>query len=121
MSKEFGYKILKTTRVMRKVYILNGQPSYSPIMMYKSLNSLSPDYMMDLFNKVSESNSRNLRYNENDLLMIPFTKTRYYDRSFAIQSAKQWNSLPIDIRDTYHHWIVSNIMLKCISRQTQTM
>ena len=28
MSQKFGYKILKTTRVMRKVYILNGQPSY---------------------------------------------------------------------------------------------
>ena len=78
------------------------------IMMYKSLNSLAPDYMMDLFNKISESHSRNLRSVENDLLMIPFSKTRSYDRSFAIQGAKQWNSLPIDIRhapslDSFKH------------------
>ena len=69
-------------------------------MMYKSLNNLAPDYMLDLFNKVSESHSRNLRSVENDLLMIPFSKTRYYGRSFAIQGAKQWNSLPISIRNT---------------------
>ena len=68
------------------------------IMMYKSLNNLAPDYMSDLFNKVSESHSRNLRSVSNDLLSIPLSKTRYYDRSFAIQGAKQWNSLPIDIR-----------------------
>ena len=77
-------------------------------MMYKSLNSLASDCMMDLFNKISESHSRNLRSVENDLLMIPFSKTRYYDRSFAIQGAKQWNSLPIDIRhapslDSFKH------------------
>ena len=58
---------------------------HASIMMYKSLNNLAPDYMLDLFNKVSESHSRNLRSVENDLLMIPFSKTRYYDRSFAIQ------------------------------------
>ena len=68
-------------------------------MMYKSLNNSAPDYMMDLFNKVAESHSRNLRSVENDLLMIPFSRTRYYDHSFAIQGAKQWNSLPIDIRN----------------------
>ena len=85
---------------------------HASIMIYKSLNNLAPDYMMDPFNKVSESRSTNLRTVENDLLMIPFLKTRHNDRSFAIQGAKQWNSLPIDIR-----WIVSNIMLKCISWQ----
>ena len=72
---------------------------HASIMMYKSLNNLAPDYMKDLFSKVSESHSRNLRSVENDLLMIPFSKTRYYDRSFAIQGVKQWNSLPINIRN----------------------
>ena len=84
-------------------------------MMYKSLNDLAPDYMMDLFNKVSESHSRNLRSVENDLLMIPFSRTRYYDRSFAIQGAKQWNSLPIDIRnaqslDSFKHNVKLHIL-----------
>ena len=37
----------------------------------------------------------------NDLLSIPLSKTRYYDRSFAIQGAKQWNSLPTDIRHAH--------------------
>ena len=28
MSKKFGWNILKNVRIRRKVYILNGQPSY---------------------------------------------------------------------------------------------
>ena len=65
---------------------------HASIMMYKSLNNSAPDYMSDLFNKVSESHSGNLRSVSNDLLSIPLSKTRYYDRSFAIQGAKQWNT-----------------------------
>ena len=78
-------------------------------MMYKSLNNLAPDYMSDLFNKVSESHSRNLRSVSNDLLSIPLSKTRYYDRSFAIQGAKQWNSLPIDITAGNH--VTANVSI----------
>ncbi|MCW4347252.1 MAG: hypothetical protein N0E48_28465 [Candidatus Thiodiazotropha endolucinida] len=70
------------------------------IMMYKSLNGMAPRYMTDLFCKVSEMHGRPLRSVNNELLRIPFSRTCYYDRSFAIQGAKQWNTLPLDLRNS---------------------
>ena len=35
MSSKFGFKILKNTSVIRKVYILNGQPSYMERMQFR--------------------------------------------------------------------------------------
>ena len=65
--------------------------------MYKTLTDMAPEYMTELFNKVSETHCRNLRSVDNDLLKIPYSQTCYYDRSFTIQGAKEWISLPIDI------------------------
>ena len=39
-----------------------------------------------------------LRSVGNDMLSIPRTKTSYYDRSFTVDRAKQWNELPINIK-----------------------
>ena len=69
-------------------------------MMYKSLTDIAPDYMADLFNKVSDTHNRYLRSVGNDLLRIPYSRTCYYDRSFTIQGDKQWNSLPRNIRNS---------------------
>ena len=67
------------------------------IMVYKTLTDMAPEYTTELFNKVSETHGRNLRSVDNDLLKIPYSRTCYYDRSFTIQGAKDWNSLPLDI------------------------
>ena len=69
-------------------------------MMYKTLKGMAPDYMTELFNKVSETHSRNLRSVDNDLLRYPYSRTSYYDRSFTIQGATQWNSLSLDVRNS---------------------
>ena len=73
--------------------------NHTSIVMYKSPKGKAPDYLTDLFNQVSESHFRNLRSVQNDLLRVPYSRTCYYDRSFGIQGAKQWNSLPIDTRN----------------------
>ena len=69
-------------------------------MMYKTLKGMAPNYMTELFNKVSETHSRNMRSVDNDLLRISYSRTGYYDRSFTIQGATQWNSLPLDMRNS---------------------
>ena len=56
--------------------------------------------MTEPFNKVSGTHSRNLRSVDNDLLRIPYSRISYYDHSFTIQGATQWNSLPLDIRNS---------------------
>ena len=60
-----------------------------------SCGAFSPDASEPKF-----SSSDNKFYNRNlaDMLSIPRTKTCYYDRSFIVDGAKQWNELPINIK-----------------------
>ena len=67
-------------------------------MMYKALNGMTPEYITHLFKKTSVAHNRQLRSVGNDMLSIPRTKTSYYDRSFTVDGAKQWNELPINIK-----------------------
>ena len=67
-------------------------------MMYKARNGMTPEYITDLFKKTSVAHNRQLRSVGNDMLSIPCTKTCYYDRSFTVDGAKQWNELPIYIK-----------------------
>ena len=67
-------------------------------MVYKALNGLAPEYISDVFTKVSEAHVRNLRSVDNDLIRVPSSRTSYYENSFTISSAKLWNELPLGIR-----------------------
>ena len=63
-------------------------------MVYKSLNSLTPNYLSSKF--ILRSNvitSYNLRDSENKLA-IPLPRTNYYKNSFSYSGAVLWNSLP---------------------------
>ena len=64
---------------------------HSCTMVYKALNGLAQEYISDIFTKVSV---------DNDLLRVPSSKTSYFENSFTISSAKQWNELPLDIRNS---------------------
>ena len=48
--------------------------------------------------KFSSSDNKFYRQNLADMLSIPRTKTCYYDRSFTVDGAKQWNELPINFK-----------------------
>ena len=67
-------------------------------MMHKALNGMTPECITDLFKKTSVAHIRQLRSAGNDMLSIPRTKTCYYDRSFTVDVAKQWNEIPINIK-----------------------
>ena len=69
-------------------------------MVYKALNGLAPEYICGIFTKVSDSHMRKLRSVDNDLLRILSSKTSYFENSFTISSAKQWNELPLDMRNS---------------------
>ena len=70
------------------------------VLMYKSLNNIAPDYLTERFMKVSETHNRQLRSADNDLLKVPYSRTKYYDNSFTVSGAKLWNSLPLNIRQS---------------------
>ena len=59
------------------------------ILIHQALNGMAPEYIQDLFSKSSEIHNRNLRSVEKDMLRIPYSRTFYYERSFAIDGAKQ--------------------------------
>ena len=48
--------------------------------------------------KFSSSDNKFYRQNLADMLSIPRAKTCYYDWSFTVDGAKQWNELPINIK-----------------------
>ena len=70
----------------------------SCVLIYKALNGMAPEYIQELFRKSSEIHNRNLRSVENDMLRIPHSRTCYYEQPFAIDKAKQWNHLRLDIK-----------------------
>ena len=73
---------------------------HSGTMVYKALHGLAPEYIVDLFTKVSDSHSRHLRSVDNELLRVPSSKTNMFENSFTITAAKQWNELPLEVRNS---------------------
>jgi len=69
------------------------------IITYRAFYGLAPSYICDLI--VRLSSSRSLRSNDKCLLAIPKTKLKSYgDRAFNFAAAKEWNSLPLSIRQS---------------------
>ena len=73
---------------------------HSCTVVYKAINDLAPEYISDIFTKVSGLHTRNLRSADNDFLRAPSSKTSFYENSFTVSAAKQWNELPRDIRNS---------------------
>ena len=85
------------------------------IMMYKALNGHTPTCISSMFTKKSEIHSRCLRFVDNDELHVPFSRTTYFESSFTITGAKQWNSLQADLRyitniDLFKHDVKSFLL-----------
>ena len=65
-------------------------------MVYKALNGLASEYISDVFTKVSESHVRNLRSDDNDLLLL--LDQELVTMKIRSQYPQLWNELPLDIR-----------------------
>ena len=61
-------------------------------MVYKSLNVLAPDYLRNIFQKISEANNRQVR-NSNTDLRLPLLRTSTGQKSFAYKGAKVWSDV----------------------------
>ena len=69
-------------------------------MMYKTFNNLAPTYLTELFTPTSNIHGRGIRSIENETLRVSFARTKYYEYSFTVSGAKQWNLLPLELRQT---------------------
>ena len=75
--------------------LLIRREKHKAIMMFKTINDLTPHYLRELFE--SRSTGYNLRNSENTLF-VPKPSTNYGKRSFSYSGAVLWNELPQNVR-----------------------
>lgn len=80
---------------LRWDYLTTRRKKLKAILMFKTINGLSPVYLQDLFN--IRSTMYNLRDSEIKL-DLPKPRTNYRKRSFGYSGAVLWNSLPLRLR-----------------------
>ena len=94
MFNENNVQRIKMVRFPKRVQY------HTCIMMFKALHGLAPEYIRNLFNKIPDFHTRNLRSIENEMLRIPESRTSYYYRSFAVRGAREWNALPFNVKNS---------------------
>ena len=66
---------------------------------YKALNGKAPAYISNLLTPYNPS--RALRSSDKSLLTVPKSRTKTYgDRAFAVLAPREWNRLPLSIRES---------------------
>ena len=84
LRKELGWDTLEQRRYKHKA-----------IMMHKTLNSLAPKYLEELFKPSHSSSNYHLRKVS---LALPMPRTEFLKKSFKYSGAKLWNNLPDNIK-----------------------
>ena len=68
------------------------------VLVYKCLHGLSPPYLSDDCQLVTDAGRRHLRSADVHTCVVPRTQTRLGDRSFAVAGPRLWNNLPVELR-----------------------
>ena len=69
--------------------------SESNIMVFKSFTNLVPQYLHNLFTRMSQLPSVNLRNTTTDL-KLPRKNSKSGQKGFSFRGAKLWNGLPVE-------------------------
>ena len=65
---------------------------------FKLMNGLVPDYLVNKFPKVSDISTRRLRYSNVTFVCPKYIRGTESGKSFAVSAIKLWNSIPTTIR-----------------------
>jgi len=69
------------------------------VLAYKCQHGAAPQYLQSYCESTSTcTGRRHLRSAQTRLLVVPRTRTKHGDRSFAVQGPRVWNSLPAELR-----------------------
>jgi len=69
------------------------------VLVHRSLHQQAPDYLTELFKYISDIPARScLRSASDNKLEIPRSRLHFGERSLSVAGARQWNSLPTNIR-----------------------
>ena len=68
------------------------------VTVYKCLNGLAPQYLVDSIQRFAESGRRQLRSSSTEALVVPYTRlVTAGNRAFSSFGGRLWNSLPHDV------------------------
>ena len=70
------------------------------VLVYQCLNGLTPSYLADNCQLVSDVRPRQLRSSDSVTCAVRRTRTTYCDRCFAVAGPRVWNSLPTELRQS---------------------
>jgi hypothetical protein len=77
--------------------LLTRRKKHKPILLFKTINDLTPFYLHELF----ESRSTGYKLgNSEHTLFVPKPRTNYGKRSFSYSGAVLWDELPKNVRTT---------------------
>ena len=68
--------------------------------MYRSLSDLPPQYLSDLFVRLSDFHTREVSNTKNDLA-LPLMRTVSGQKAFSYRGTKVWNKFNIDMKETH--------------------
>ena len=73
---------------------------FTALLVYKSLNGISPDYITDLFTYFGDLGVYNTRLSSQNTLCVPRVNKHVFSQSIQVNGPRIWNSLPPEIRNT---------------------
>ncbi len=71
---------------------------HSTCLIYKSQNSIAPQYLVDHFNNISENHNYNTRSSTSGDIKLANPSNNQIMRTFKYNGAKLWNALAIYVR-----------------------
>ena len=69
------------------------------VLTYRALNNLTPEYISQLLQPMSQVHSLSLRSSENGSLYVPKSRTSLHSGSFSCSAPRLWNTLPQSVRE----------------------
>ena len=97
MSAVYDYNLDDLFQALGWRILCHQRFNEKPIMMYKTLNGMTPEYLRSRFVVRDNLNSYHLRNTENTLT-LPLPRTDYLKKSSSYSGAQLWNRLPIELR-----------------------
>ncbi len=89
---------------------------HSTWLIYKCQNNLSPQYLLDYFNNISESHNYNTMSSTRGYIKLANPSNNQLMRTFKYNGAKLWNALDIYVRgkpslDSFKRFLLKNCLL----------
>ncbi len=95
---DFNIRGLELVKELGWLNIRQRRDYFAGILVYKSLNGLSPDHMSDMFTHLRDISDYQTRSAVSSNLYVPRVNKAIFSQSLQVNGPKVWNSLPSHIQ-----------------------